>query len=42
MEVVARAAVSVDRQLKSSEACVCEFGPARKSRRGWQPLRPVH
>ena len=35
MEVVAGAAVSVDKPLKSSEACDVEFGPARKGRRGW-------
>ena len=42
VELVAGAAVSVDRSLKSSEACVLAFGPAREGRRGCQPLRPVH
>ena len=34
VELVAGAAVSVDRSLKSSEACVLAFGPAEKRLEG--------
>ena len=35
-------ATPVPRPLKSSEACVEVFGPARDDRRDWQPLGPFH
>ena len=37
VELVAGAAVSVDRSLKSSEAYLLLFGPAREGRRGGNP-----